>query len=132
MKPVASAPADRPIAKAESTGEVVATPREMEVAKKRLPQAEGTDVLEGVAGETVAQPRHLSGFTFEERAKNEIHYARHDESGQRGKTEFIDRGARVDLVNSRDDAVLLAALQVSRTNGMPSRSPGPRITRAAS
>ena len=113
MKPVASAPADRPIAKAESTGEVVATPREMEVAKKRLPQAEGTDVLEGVAGETVAQPRHLSGFTFEERAKNEIHYARHDESGQRGKTEFIDRGARVDLVNSRDDAVLLAALQVS-------------------
>jgi hypothetical protein len=113
MKPLSEASAERPAARTEATGEVARTPREMEAARKQLPQAEGADVLEGVTGETIAQPRHLDGFTFEQRAKNEIHYARRDNSGQRGKTEFIDRGARVDLVNSKDDAVLLAALQVS-------------------
>ncbi|SDR63414.1 Relaxase/Mobilisation nuclease domain-containing protein [Rhizobiales bacterium GAS113] len=99
----------------ETRSEVATTPREMENAKKRLPPAPAdAHVIESAGpGEIVARPRHLDGFTFEERAKNEIHYARHDDHGQRGKTEFIDRGARLDLVNSKDDAVLLAALQVS-------------------
>lgn len=67
--------------------------------------------LEG-AGKTNNAAKHLEGWTFEGR-NGELHYQAHGKDGQREATAFVDKGGHIELVDTRKDEALLAALQVA-------------------
>jgi hypothetical protein len=63
-------------------------------------------------GDDTPRPRNIRDFTHEARG-GEIFYSRHDETGKRGAVAFVDKGKQIEVSAWKDEAVILAALQLS-------------------
>jgi hypothetical protein len=63
-------------------------------------------------GDDTPRPRNIRDFTHEARG-GEIFYSRHYETGKRGAVAFVDKGKQIEVSAWKDEAVILAALQLS-------------------